>query len=178
MQGRNSLDVSFFQCFLRSLITLAIPSLGSTPGVNIFTPFCVCVYKRVSPLWFVLNLKPEVTINGSDYFLAVSYWLSLSLISELLSQGDAGRVEIGGGEQAGRWGGAEEKLDRSLAVYLKAALTECTWRGGKNARNLQIRETGISYPCQNWDSFFPRGLFIYMMTVVPLDLFWSPKLFH
>lgn len=156
MQALHSLDVSFFpQHFLCSLIPLAIPSLCSTPGVNIFTPLCVCVYTSVPLLWFVLNLKPEVTINGSDYFLAVNYWLSLSLVSELLSQGDASRVEIGGGD--------EEKLDRSLAVYLKATWgTECTHKeGGKlpGTYNLgwKIREAKMNQWCQLAQ---PGGLFM------------------
>lgn len=167
-----------FQCFLCSLITLAIPSLCSTPGLNIFTPF-VCVYKHVSSLWFVLTLKAEVTINGSDHFLAVSYWLSLSLISELLSQGDASRARIGGG--------AEQMLHRNLAVYLKASLTECTWRWEKlpETCNLgwKIREAEILCQwCQNWDRFCPKR-FIYLyedccsaQTVLKLKVISSAKL--
>lgn len=177
-----TLGLCLFQRFLCSLITWAIPRLYSTPGVNTFTLLCVRVYKRVSPLWFVLNLKLEVTINGSDYFLAVSYWLSLSLVSELLSQGSASRVETEAGEQARRWGGAAEKLDMSLAVYLKASWTKCIWRKTIK-RNLQFRVenqrgwNNYYQWCQNWDSFSPKR-FISTMIVVPSDLFWSPKLFH
>lgn len=114
--------VHLFQCFLCLLTTLAIPILCSTPGVNIFTLY---VYKRASPLWFVLNLKPEVMINGSDYFLAVSYWLSLSLISELLSQGDASRVKTGGGELGGE---PKKSLIEVLPFILKLFNCECTWK--------------------------------------------------
>lgn len=76
----------------------------------------MCVYKRVSPLWFVLNLKPESDDQWLRLFPCCQL-LTFSLISELLSQGEASRVEIGGG--------AEEKLARSLAVYLTASLTGC-----------------------------------------------------
>lgn len=116
------------------------------------------MFISVSSLWFVLTLKAEVTINGSDYFLAVSYWLSLSLIPELLSQGDASRVGMGGG--------AEQMLHRNLTVYLKASLNERTWRWEKlpETCNLgwKIREAEILYQwCQNWDSFSPKR-FIYL----------------
>lgn len=161
------------------LTTLAIPTLCSTPGVNIFTLFCVCISMHLPfGLYWIWSLK----------------WRSMAQIISLLSaidflsawyQSSFPRVMLAGWKWEG-WGGREmrgswRKLDRSLAIYLKASQTECTWRREKMPENCNLEwkiiETEGFYQSQDWASFFlfPLGLLTWWFS--SLHLFWMPSVF-
>lgn len=164
----------FFLCACVCLLTtLAIPTLCSTPGVNIFTLFCVCISMHLPfGLYWIWSLKWRSMAQIISLLSAIDFlsaWYQSSFPRVILARWKW--EGWGGREMRGSW----RKLDRSLAIYLKASLTECTCRREKMHENCnlgwKIRETEGFYQSQNWASFFLFPLYLLRWWFPSLHLF-------